>query len=201
MFTPTSKIKVSQVFRLDGVNSLNLEKVTEIDGVLQDVEVIQSFNLVEISLEQLDTLRKQKVASFVLKKDGKYYYSAIPDSINLVSSNILGVHLCGNECRRMSAAKDEDGGCKKVRDLSKKHIEMYPWITCGYETFNTKHNCLVVVNCSHYEKCPPREKLSTPDLNSARLSLAQFVFEDVKNLAEVKAKIAENKKRRLQNSL
>lgn len=118
-------------------------------------EIIESLSidLTEVSLEELATYRKSKIPSFVLKIDGKLYYSSIPEDLNLYPYNIMGKHQCAivaHECRRLSAASDENGGCEKVRNFSQK-IEKYPWITIGYETFNTEHNSFVVLNCLHYE--------------------------------------------------
>lgn len=117
-----------------------------------------NFPLIEVSSEALADYRKKGIPSFVLKTDGKLYYSAIPDNISFVSSTILGAHQCaiaGKECRRLSAASDEDGGCEKVRNYS-KYIERYSWITTGYETFNTKQDSFVVAKCLNYKKCPHR---------------------------------------------
>ena len=115
------------------------------------------FPLRNVTSEDLEEYRKKGISSFVLKVNGKLYYSEIPDNICFTSSMILGSHLCAlykYECKRLSAASDEDGGCQKVRELS-KCIEKYPWITDGYETFGTKNDSFVVANCLHYESCLP----------------------------------------------
>ena len=199
---------------LEGVNTLRAEKFTTTFEVTRELhpktnqpfkvvskeqvdEVVEPmcFHLVEVTSEELAGYRKSGISSFVLKVDGKFYYSEIPNNISFVSSSILGAHRCavaGHECHRLSAASDEQGGCAKVRDRS-NCIERYPWITTGYETFNTKHDSFVVVNCLHYEKCPPRKKLSAIEINNARLGLAQFVWDDVKTIAEVRARKAKNK--------
>lgn len=169
-------------------------KVVSKEQIDEKVEPL-NFPLTEVTPEALADYRKKGVSSFVLKVDGKLYYTSIPDDISFVSSTILGAHQCavaGHECHRLSAASDEEGGCEKVRNRS-NNIERYPWITEGYETFNTKHDSFVVVNCLHYEKCPPRKTRTTAEINNARLSLAQFVWDDVKTLAEVRARKEKNK--------
>lgn len=206
----TPKVQITKgtatVFKnivLEGVETLKADKITTTFEVkyklgtntnqqfkvvsrkqLKEVVEHMPFNLVEVTSEELAGYRRSGISSFVLKVDGKLYYSKIPNNISFVSSNILVAHSCataGKECQRLSAASDEQGGCAKVRDRSKR-IEKYPWITTGYETFNTKHDSFVVVNCLHYEKCPPRKKLSIIEINSARLGLAQFVWDDVRTI-------------------
>lgn len=116
-----------------------------------------SFPLIEVEPETLTDYRRKRVPSFVLKVNGKFFYSKIQSDINLVSSTILGAHRCASidsVCNRLSAATDEEGGCEKVRDSS-NHIERYPWITMGYETFNTKYDTFLVVQCLHCENCQP----------------------------------------------
>lgn len=173
--------EVSTTFKnivLEGVETLRAQKVkttfvitrklhpatnkpTMIVSKKQIAEEVEPliFPLTEVTSEELDNYRKHKISSFVLKVDGKLYYTAIPEELSFVSSNILGVHQCavtGNSCNRLSPASDEEGGCEKVRNFS-NYIERYPWITTGYETFHTNHDSFVVVNCLHFEKCPPRK--------------------------------------------
>lgn len=212
-----TKTKVSNGYKdifLDGVEALRANRFTKTIAVTHELHPKTSypfrlaskklvseeleplrFNLMEVTPEELYSFRKSQVSSFVLKVDGKLYYTNIPHDLNLVSSAILGAHKCaiaGHECKRLSAASDENGGCAKVRKHS-KYIERYPWIKTGYETFNTERDSFVVVSCSHYEECPPRKNFSLGEINSAKLALAQFIWDDVKDLADVKAKKAKNK--------
>lgn len=145
-------------------------------------EVVDStlFNLVPITLEELAFYRESGVPSLVLKKDGIFYHAEIPKRLNLVSSKLLGAHQCavaGHECNRLSAADDAHGGCAKVRDKH-PHIEKYPWIATGYETFNMKagRDAFVVVKCEHYEKLPPRQKLKASEISEIKRSLAEFIY-------------------------
>lgn len=136
-----------------------------------------TFDLGEVTPKELAVYRRNGISSFVLKIEGKLYHATIPDCISFVSSAILGTHQCaavGNECNRLSAASDEQGGCAKVRERS-QGIERYPWITCGYETFNTKQDSFIVINCLHYEKCPPRPNHSADTAKRTKLDFAQFV--------------------------
>ena len=121
-----------------------------------------SFPLKEITAEELKQIRKSDTPSFVLKEYGKYYYAQIPKEMSLYSSLLFGTHQCattGKECRFLSAASDENGGCAKVREGC-KGIEKYPWITVGYETFNTQRDCFIVSECDHYKPCVPKKKPS-----------------------------------------
>lgn len=211
----TTEVKVTKKIVLEGVKCLKEQKITttfelttEIDPqtdkpckvlpkkqIDQKVEVLRSFELFEVEPESLLVYRKNGIPSFVLKIDGKFFYAAIPNDLNFVSSALLGTHMCaaaGNECRRLSAASDEQGGCEKVRNRS-NYIERYDFITTGYETFNTKRDSFVVINCTHHEKCPPRKKLTTTELNAKKLALAQHVWEDVETLAQVRARKEKNK--------
>lgn len=203
MTTPTPKFKVfkesSTIVKnivLEGVEILKAEKITttfdvkyelhpktnhpfkivsknQVDQIIEHI----SLPLVEVTPEELVEYRKNGIASFVLKVDDKLYYTKIPDYMSFFSSNIFGTHRCsmvGHECNRLSAASDQHGGCAKVRHRS-QHIERYPWITMGYETFNTKYESFIVVKCLHYQKIPTRKKLSSVEINNTRLSLAEFV--------------------------
>ncbi len=130
---------------------------------------IESFNypLIKISLESLSHIRELEFPSFILKLDGCYYFALIPDNINFVNSDLLGAHKCstgGKICHRLSPAKDEHGGCQKVRDRQKK-LENYPWITKGYETINTLHDSFVVAECLHYEKSPSGKKFTLEEID------------------------------------
>lgn len=136
----------------------------KVDEIVEPVCI----HLVEVTSEELAGYRNSGISSFVLKVDGKLYYSEIPANLNFGDTTILGAHKCaviGHECHRLSAASDDQGGCAKIRNDS-SFIEKYPWITTGYETFNTKHDSFVVVNCLHYEKYPRRKKLSSTDSNN-----------------------------------
>ena len=155
---------------------------------------VMKYPLAEITLEQIKELRKTDIPSFLLKEDGKYYFAKIPKQLNFTSSNLMGMHCCANSlntCHHLSAASDEDGGCAKVRGFS-RGIERYPWITMGYETFNVCHGCFVVLKCNHFEVAPPRKPVTIKEKNEAKLLLAQFVWDDVDNLTQVRQRIEKN---------
>lgn len=140
------------VYEINQKNKTSPKKTMSRKKVEEKIEKVECF-LREITTEQLEEYRKSEVSAFVLKRNNKLYYSEIPNDISLVAFKILGRHQCAtikNECRRLSAAEDSEGGCAKVRDGA-KCIEKYPWITEGYETFNTKKDSFVVANCLHYE--------------------------------------------------
>lgn len=177
---------VTQNIVLDGLKALNAEESTITYDVIKEVQPrtysilglvskrkisekkkAVRFPLTEVTSEQLSIYRNEGVPSFVLKFRNKFYYSKITDNFNFVFSTILGEHKCAfaeNVCTRLSAASDKKGGCEKVRKYS-KCIENYPWITEGYETFNTGHDIFIVVNCRHYKLCSPSKKISPVILN------------------------------------
>lgn len=112
-----------------------------------------NFSLREVTLEELFGYRHKNLPSFVLKKDEKLYFTRIPETLNISAPSILGSHLCTfpeRECYRFSANSDERQGCAKVRNFA-KCIELYPWITEGYETFGTSFDSFGVTKCNHYK--------------------------------------------------
>ena len=124
------------------------------DKKILTVDVISSkkvLDLREITLAELQKFRSSEVPGFVLKSNNNYYYS---DAINSSLREFgFSNHKCatsnGTVCHRLSAALDEEGGCAKVRGFS-THIENFPFITYGYETFNTKNDVFIVLNCYHF---------------------------------------------------
>lgn len=147
----TYKIKYNVTYEVDmrtkeRVRFFNKEKVEE--------EVKPLFvPLREVTVKELEKYRRKKIPSFVLKTGGKLYWGEIPYNLSFVSSTFLGKHMCsspGKQCHRLSAAKDEYGGCEKVRKKS-THIERYDWIQEGFETFNTTHEAFITLKCDHFE--------------------------------------------------
>ena len=115
------------------------------------------FDLQEISVEEISNLRQKGVPSFVLKEGEKYFWAKVPKRVSFRSLRDCGLHLCGSSCLHMSSAKEEDGGCQKVRDLPQyKKIERYPFILRAYETFGTRVESFVILCCANYEKCPDK---------------------------------------------
>lgn len=186
--------------RLDGTKTLNVDIVKESynpktmtrkSAKKESVET-KKFTLKEVTKKELIQYRKRGVSSFVMKLEGTLYHTEIPDDLNLMTANILGKHLCAMqnaECARLSAAKDEDGGCKKVRDKS-IGIERYPWILAGFETFNTKRDVFVVAKCLHYEKYKPQNKYTQEQIKKAKISIAQYALDDenITSLVQVRMK-------------
>lgn len=182
--------KITQTFEVKRILHPLTQQPLRIVSKRQLDEVVEtlSFELREVSPEELSKFRKDGVPSFVLKRDRILYHATILPNLNLTGSNFMGAHKCaaaGNECSRLSAASDEDGGCAKVRNRS-RYIERYPWIISGYETFNVNTEAFVVVQCLHYKECPPRKRIPPGDSIPLKLGLAQFVWDDVEDLREVK---------------
>lgn len=160
----------------------NLFKKTKISEHIST----ESFPLREVSFTELQSLRRSNTPSFVLKRDGKLFYTKVPNTLKLLNCRLLGTHKCSHEnktCGRLSAAPDELGGCAKVRgtitssdvkDFSKPilGIELFPWITYGYETFNMGRytenptstlDVFVVLSCEHYLAKPIKVKQEEKD--------------------------------------
>ena len=156
----------------------------------------KTFPLREVSLEELSELRKTKKPSFVLKEDGRYYYAEISPFMTFIASSFLGEHKCaaaGKVCNRLAAAQDEQGGCAKVRARS-THIEKYPFITKGYETFGTEgRDTFVVLECQHHEKTPARPHRTLEEINQLKLGLSYFMWEEgAESPEEMIERIAKN---------
>ncbi len=187
---------------LDGRNNLvvsnnafaSTTKWVYVDSIDKFPRTYVKYPLAEVTIDQIKTLRRTEIPSFLLKENGKYYYAKIPSNMNLTSSCLLGRHQCScpsHVCAHLSAATDEEGGCVKVRDLEKE-IERYPFISCGYETFNCKHNCFVVLSCNHFEIAPLNKAMTLKERKEAHLLLAQFVWEDVDTIEEVRKRTHSN---------
>ena len=152
----------------------------------------KEFELRSISTPELKLLREGKKPYFILKKGDRLFAAKIVRDINFVSTTLWGrPHKCacaGRECLHLSAANDEKGGCEKVRKYSTQ-IEDYPWITLGYETFNTINDAMVVLECEHFEKMPYREPLPRGKAQSLKLSIAQYVWPDAKDANDVRKRL------------
>lgn len=146
-------------------------------SVLKEQVTPLIYKLKEVSKNELIEYRQLNIPSFVLKYNGKLYYTQVDFNINFIALNLLNRHMCGKNCCHLSAASDENGGCLKVRQYS-QGIENYPWITYGYETFATIHDSFVVADCSHYKMCSPQKKLSVVEANILKNTLAQYIFGD-----------------------
>lgn len=176
---------------------LNLKKAKKYEiiskkEVSKEVEDL-SFTLKPVTVAELAAYRNDDIPSFVLVENGEFYWSKIPGDISFYNSKLLGgIHLCSeskHECSRLSAASDELGGCAKVRNKA-TGIEKYPWITSGYETFGTSNDSLFVGSCSHYEVCIQKPPMSVEARNRAKLALAQYVWDDVNSMEEVRRRFA-----------
>ena len=150
---------------------------------------------IKVTPEELQKYRDNGTPSFVLKNNDELFYTSVPEDLNFSVHNIVGAHKCAipwKECRRLSAATDEEGGCAKVRAYA-SYIERYPWITFGFETFNTINDSLVVGNCLHYEKCPPTKKFSTKERVDIKLKLASYVWDDVTSIQQINERKLQNR--------
>ena len=212
--TPTPKFYTETTIKnltLDGVKKFTSEQITstyevilgtEVDEppvtrkLLEEVTSSLSYNLSQVTVEEIIEYRKSTLPCFVLKQNNNFYFSVISDDISFVScGSSLGKHMC-SWCQRLSAASDTEGGCAKVRELA-RYIERYPWITKGIETFNTKHDALVVFQCEHFKEYQKQSTKKTAlELRQLKLGLAQNVWEDIGSYDEVRQKIEKNMRKK-----
>ena len=176
------KTRVQTTFSLnDGILHATITKqsVDEYGRVLTSSVKQKDYLLNEVTEEELLSLRKSRKPGFVLKDGDTYLFSEIPKYFSFMSFRDMGEHLCGSSrygCSRLKACEDCDGGCAKVRDLvteaytavqmksfndaieASKRIEKYPFITKGYESFNTSHDCMTVLSCQQFEEDIKRDQ-------------------------------------------
>lgn len=147
------------------------------------------YEMEEIPVTEIENKRKSNIPGFILKDDGKYFYTEVPPKIGFNLEITTGHHMCsfGNDdCNRLSPDTDERGGCAKVRDQYKR-IEKYHFIISGFETINTRQRSFVVLKCNNYEKRLPREPRSKNEVQSLKLQLANLYFDDdIQSYAEVR---------------
>lgn len=183
----------------------SIYRVTWIDGEqkTEEFDFSREYPLKEISLEEINSLREEKKPIFLLKDNGRYFYTVIHRCMKFHTAEIIGCHWCFSrsyECVRLHALSDPEG-CWKVRDLgTDKRIEKYPFIIKGYETIYTYEESFVVLECDHYKHEPIHKNPSIEKINAARLSLAQQYWPDVETLDEVSQRYNKEKAKR-QNRL
>ena len=157
--------KITERYEISYEKDMETGKTRQLDKKLVEKKVDNvSYKLWEVSKAQLFEFRKEGKPGFVLKENGKLYYAKIPKNLSSVSLSSIGSHLCGlngAECKRLSAACDEEGGCAKVRNKA-RFIECYPWLKVGYETFNVTSHSLVVLKCERYNPMEYPERTLPP---------------------------------------
>ena len=103
-------------------------------------------------MKELSMLRKSGVPTFIVKPGNLLYKSSFPVRRgNYESFTLDGTHMCfcgKHICARLSALPDP-WGCEKVRNCA-TGIELYPFITGGYEIFGTSHDVFCVTRCENY---------------------------------------------------
>lgn len=171
---------------LNANKSIRVYELIKIKGrfgkkrLLSETLIPIAWSLEEISVEKLTSLRKDKSgkASFVLKDKDRYFHAFIPEDLNLMSQGmrILGKeHICamsGKECDRLDASPDPYG-CAKIR-AKHPRIENYPYITWGYEVFNSSNLCFIIGRCEHYCLPKPRECKSFSEIQELKRSLREL---------------------------
>jgi len=164
--------------------------------ISSNTELVETFELKEISVEELAKKRNSNIPGFVLKEDKKYFYTDVNPKIRFVSECFLGYHMCsfGNkDCSRLSAALDEEGGCARIRDAN-PWIEEYDFISKGVQTFNTKANCFVILSCGHYAPYKPRKSVTQQKKELLMESLANFYYDDFPTYEDIHKRNSEAKR-------
>ncbi len=190
------KIKELKNFSLEG-ETLKAEKHTStyitdrkngLRKCLSDVCEPQVFKLEEAMPETLSICRKDGIPYFVLKEEGKLYYTVLP-KVKILPLGSLMNHRCSS-CYHLSAASDANGGCAKVREFS-LGIEKYSFIVKGYETVGASGDVFIVQNCENYEPDPPRREYTAKEITHLKLALAQNVWDDISSMPELKRRVIE----------
>jgi len=161
--------------------------INEIDEkrIVERFEGVINKRLVPISVENIRKLRRRRAPYLILKVENRFYGARIKWDMTFFSKETkIFDHMCNADCRRMYARRDEDGGCEKVLDEFTR-IERYDWIKLGFETFHTKTDALVVGQCSHYEKSVSNKTYTLKEKKLARISLAQFMYEDIETYDDI----------------
>ena len=113
--------------------------------------VTQQFKLFELSLEHVEILREQGIPFFLYKDGEKYYGTKIPKELDIhhPRANICSVWM--QECRHLNKECNYYNYTKYQRcKYYIGGIEKTPDIVEGYETINTKYDCLFVIQCNRY---------------------------------------------------
>ena len=135
------------------------------------------FSLTETTSVELKVLRKfSKEFCLVLKEGDNLYYSSYQEGIvPFVRKNFE--HQCVHGlvcCHRLSAAPDEYGGCRKVRNKA-TGIEDFDFIKVGVETFNdAERDIMIVQKCSNYYFVKEDPKQKKVDFGAADLKSRRF---------------------------
>ena len=169
-----------------------MNKEINVDEIIARAETVINRRLIPISVRNVRRLRKTMTPYFILKIENKYFYAKINEDLTFYSkgSRIFD-HMCNADCARMYARGEEEGGCSKIRDIDDR-IEYYDWIRLGFETINTKITTFVVGQCDHYQKAKPRKKYTPAEKKIAKISLAQFMYEDIETLEDINRYKARN---------
>ena len=160
-------------------------------------EILNEFPLMEVRKEEIPALRENHIPGIIIKENDKYYYAKIRRKMRFISDGyFVGKHMCASSasdscCARLSAASDEEGGCRKVRDIHKR-IEKYPWISRGYQTFNTVQDAFAVLECSHYKKCEVRPKIPYKDLVEIKISLADEALGGIDTVEDYRRRVSKH---------
>ena len=123
-----------------------------------------TYTFQEVTEQELMQLRLSKKSGCVYKKNGKLYYTAIPNKLHFIGNGVeIHPHLCGKNCKMVCR------GCPRTSDLTVSYqekndkdftdavidswrIEKYPFCE-GFEAFNMSGSgdASIITSCLNYE--------------------------------------------------
>ena len=142
--------------------------------IFTSAKKVVEYEFHEATLKELLQHRMSGNPGVVYKEEDKVYYSDLQPDTEFCFVGANWKHICGKsgiECKHLSTASDECGGCAKVRDvflstyavknarslINAKMLEKYDFVKQGIEVFNSQNFILNISVCSNYEKVEPRE--------------------------------------------
>ena len=113
--------------------------------------VTNSFKLFELSMEHIGILREQGIPFFLYKDGEKYYGTKFPKNLEIHKPRNNKCSVWMQECKYLNKECNYYNYTKYQRcPYYMGGIEQSPDIVEGYETINTKHDCLFVLQCKQY---------------------------------------------------
>lgn len=165
----SSGVITTESCKLNGTISLIYEKkfYSRKNGKSQLLKVeTTNFPFQIVSEKELMKRRIEGKPIFVLYKKGFRFYTEIPKLSFSALHSIAKTKCTKNTdcCERLLPMPTDIGGCDKVFDLNldryssdeytlqellvlAKRIDKYPFITAGFETYNTTYPLFVVMEC------------------------------------------------------
>lgn len=163
-----------------------------VEKVLKRWEKVDIYSLRQIDVRELMMLRLSKVPGIVYKKGNLFFYSAISGEFNLAGkSDDIGKHACSQQCTMVCkgcprtsaltvAYQQRIGESFKASVVNSWRIEKYDFVLEGLETFNMfgQNDAFIVLRCENYQVSTTQTRLSHKNLNTLKVGLANYMWED-----------------------